>query len=255
MSSTPSASALTSAARTARPSHVLIFDYYTSAVEYKGNPDLRRTQIFNYDLRVEHFPGLSEILAVSFFYKEFEDPIETTIRIAGGGLVYQPANGRGGRLYGTEIEGRLRLERLSAALRSFRAGANLTFVESETKLPRTGQQTSSERPLAGQSPYVVNLMLFYEPEGSPLQASAVYNVFGERLDKAGVGVVPDIYEKPRHSVDATVGYTLGGLGFKLAVENILNDDILFEQGFDEGEEVITKYRTGRSISLGVSRSL
>lgn len=34
-----------------------------------GNPDLQRTKIYNYDLRLETYPNVGELLAFSMFYK------------------------------------------------------------------------------------------------------------------------------------------------------------------------------------------
>lgn len=41
-----------------------------------GNPDLVRTKLNNVDFRWEWFQGASDLLAVSFFYKNFDNPIE-----------------------------------------------------------------------------------------------------------------------------------------------------------------------------------
>ena len=42
----------------------------------RGNPDLERSQIDNYDLRWEWFRRPGEVFAASVFYKEIIDPIE-----------------------------------------------------------------------------------------------------------------------------------------------------------------------------------
>ncbi|MCZ7556529.1 MAG: TonB-dependent receptor [Bacteroidia bacterium] len=47
-----------------------------------GNPLLRRALSKNLDARVELFPGLGEVLAVSWFRKEMKDPIEMKILIS-----------------------------------------------------------------------------------------------------------------------------------------------------------------------------
>ena len=44
-----------------------------------GNPDLAQTDISNYDVRWEYFPGGNQLLAASFFFKNFDRPIEQTM--------------------------------------------------------------------------------------------------------------------------------------------------------------------------------
>ena len=51
------------------------FDFETLQV-LKGNPGLQQTRIDNFDLRLEHFPNLGEVVSASVFYKRFTDPIE-----------------------------------------------------------------------------------------------------------------------------------------------------------------------------------
>ena len=41
-----------------------------------GNPGLERTLIDNVDLRWEYFPTPNELVSVSLFYKDFQNPIE-----------------------------------------------------------------------------------------------------------------------------------------------------------------------------------
>ena len=222
---------------------------YNSGWDVTGNPDLKRATMQNYDVRVEHFPGFDELVAASAFYKKLKDPIENTIR-GGQGRILRPENSPEGHLYGVEIETRVGLDRFATPLGSFKLGANLTIVESEVELSKIGVQTSQKRPLAGQSPYVVNLLLFYAPERSRLAGSLAYNVFGRRLEDVGAFGLPDVYEEPRHSLDATASYAVNGTALKLGVENILNDEVSFEQ-----EGYITReYQMGRNVSLGLSRT-
>ncbi|MCI0632502.1 MAG: TonB-dependent receptor, partial [Actinobacteria bacterium] len=222
---------------------------YTTVVNEAGNPDLRRALLTNYDIRWEAFPSSREIVAVSGFYKRLKDPIEKTVLITPA-PTYMPENGEGGRLYGAEIESRVGLGRVSRRLDSFAAMTNLTFVDSETRVSK-GEQTSKERPLQGQSPFVANLGLFYGSGSGRLAGSVLYNVFGKRLAYVGVGVIPDIYEMPRHSVDATLSYAVSPLlRLRCAAENLLDDEVRFEQG--DAEHVTTLYKKGRSVSVSLS---
>ena len=67
---------------TARPSFkeasiAQIFDPLSN-MTFVGNIDLKPTYIQNYDVRYEFFGKFSQMMAISFFYKIFQDPIEMT---------------------------------------------------------------------------------------------------------------------------------------------------------------------------------
>ena len=84
--------------------------------------------------------------------------------------------------------------------------------------------TSVERPLAGQSPYVANVAFGYNSELTGLSAYLYYNVFGRRLQEVGTVGLPDVYEEPFHSLDATIFWkplrslTLGISGSNLLLQ-------------------------------------
>jgi outer membrane receptor protein involved in Fe transport len=213
-----------------------------------GNPDLKRARLRSYDLRFEHYPVAGGLLAVSFFYKKLIDPIEKTLWTSSGQPTTCPMNGGEGYLYGTELEGRTSLGGLAAALRPFAVTANISLVESRTEVGTYGVQTSAERPLAGQSPYVVNLGLFYDSASRRYALSMLYNCSGRRLYGVGSHGLPDIYEQSRGSLDATGCLGLGRLRVKLAAKNLLDTAVEFEQtGY-----TVRKVKTGRSFSLSVS---
>lgn len=218
-----------------------------------GNLDLERAWIDSYDLRFETYPSPSELFALSFFYKELENPIEKAI-LGGGRPLIQPQNVDRGTLYGGEVEGRLGLDRISEPLRGFAFSGNWTLVESETERRDVGIQHTSKPPLAGQSPYVLNLGVFYATETGRTTASILYNVFGRRLEALGVQDEPDIYEMPRHMLDLSVNHMLGSYKFKLSLENLLDDEVRYEQQQPlDGKWVARHISTrGRSISLSVS---
>lgn len=163
-----------------------VWDDFQSQYAVTGNPDLERAQLHNYDLRLEYFPGLNELLAVSLFYKQLIDPIEYTI-IGGEQPIFSPENSaENGELSGLELESRFGLGRLSNSLRTLGLSANVTLVDSKVKVDQI-YEGIKKRPLQGQSDYVVNLGLFYGSKGGATGAALLYNVFGPRLSRVGVG--------------------------------------------------------------------
>lgn len=198
------------------------------------------------------------MLAASGFYKHFDAPIETVIVPSGAGMIsYQ--NAKLARLFGGELEARKSLGFITPALRDLGVLGNVTLVSSRVELDaaKVGVQTNNERPLAGQSPYVVNAGLDYANEDNGVRARLLYNVFGPRIAQVGSGGLPDVYEEPRHQLDLTVAYQAHKyVDLKLSAENLLDSPVLFTQGVDaQGDEnIVNKYRTGATVSLGVTVS-
>jgi len=113
------------------------------------------------------------------------------------------------------------------------------------------QQTSSQRPLQGQSPYAVNLSLSYRHPTLESELSVFYHVFGRRINSVGYETMPDVYEEERHAVDLSFSQPLGKLQAKFKATNLLNPAYEYTQG----GEITRRYRTGRSFSLGISYSI
>lgn len=230
---------------------------YFGAREVLGNPELRRTTIYNGDLRFELFPTPSEVVAVSVFFKHFVDPIEQIIIPTSRGIVsYQ--NAKAARNAGAELEVRKSLDLLSPALRDFSFLGNLTLVASrveiDTESAQNTVQTNATRPLAGQSPFVVNVGADYANEGSGTRVRVLYNVFGPRIESVGSEGLPDTYEQPRHQVDLIIAQKIGKhVDVKGTAENIFDSPVRFTQGeSDDGDNMVDRYNMGRGFSLGVT---
>ena len=229
--------------------------YGDASIEREGNPDLERATIKNYDARVEYFLGLEELLAISTFYKDFDKPIEQSVsQRAGGGRTERPINADSGELYGAEFEARLAMGRISDRLNNFGLNANLTVVESKAVIGEVSGNISSEGepPLVGQSPYVLNVGLFFRSNTGGTEASLAFNQFGERLRSIGVNnegnVMPSIYEDSRHSVDLSVSQRLGSFKLKFNAENITDRDAVWSQR----DKTIERLDKGTSFSLSIS---
>ena len=112
--------------------------------------------------------------------------------------------------------------------------------------------TSKERPLQGQSPYVVNLQAGYDDsEGSGVTAVVLYNVFGPRIRDVGRLGTPDVFEEPIHTVDAVYSQVFeGGWQLKLQGKNLIDQTQIFSQG----NRTPRRYRNGREFSLSMSWS-
>lgn len=215
-----------------------------------GNPNLERALIRNFDVRWEKMHGSSNLLGVSLFYKHFDNPVEVTIQpTAQNRVSYE--NAEGADNWGAEFEIRQNLGDLHESWSALAVSTNLTLVHSDITLSDStkGIQTSSSRPLHGQSPYLVNVGLNYRHPISATQIDAYTHVFGKRIVEVGTKPLPDIYEMPHPDFDISLRQPLGG-GFRLSfiAQNILDPEIRFEQGNDYTES----YRLGRIYSIGLN---
>ncbi|MET0343434.1 MAG: TonB-dependent receptor [Polyangiales bacterium] len=211
-----------------------------------GNPDLKRSQIHNVDLRWELFPTDSEVLAVSGFYKRFDDPIEPY------NIAQQRSfqNAEGAKNLGGELEGRLSLARLSPSLTGFSAGFNFTYVWSRIEianpLDMTTANTSRRRPLAGQSPYVANVSLGFTDPDAGSSLFLYYNVYGKRIDQVGANFSPDQYEQAFHSLDMIGNYNFDAhWALRLTAKNLL----FRETRIKEGPLVRERFNPGTVVTL------
>ncbi len=225
-------------------------DFVGGRTEF-GNPDLERTQIQNYDFRWELFPELGGVIAISVFYKSFHKPIEQIVEPqAEVRITYD--NALGANNYGLEMELRQKLGVLHSGLRDFSINTNVAFISSRVELPDVGIQTSSERALQGQSPYIVNATLGYNSSDLGISSTIAYHIFGRRIAEAGNHGIPDVFEQPRSQLDATISRVIADYyRLSLSAKNLLDPDVIFKQG----DKTYVRYRPGRSFSFGVSYSL
>lgn len=235
----------------ARPQfrEVARFDYadFFNAQQATGNPDLKRAKITNLDLRWEWFPSAEEVIAVSLFYKHFRDPIESTFVLATSQTFRKPINTESARNLGVEVEGRKKLGPFTVLM-------NLTLVDSRVKIgdAQIGAATEKERPLQGQSPWVINGALDYITNKERTRARISYNVFGRRIDAVGTQRVPDTYEMPRHAVDISVAHQVAPtVDVKLTVENLFNSPYRFKTG----ELPAGEWRIGQTFWLSATHTL
>ena len=221
-----------------------------------GNPFLVQASITNYDLRWDWFVTPSEIVSASLFLKTLDKPIEQVVLAQSSNVANSFANADSGRVIGLEIEVRKDLGFLHRTLAGLSWVLNTSVVSSNVKTSPTSNlqvQTSNDRALQGQSPYVVNTSLDWTNErwGS---LRLLYNTLGRSIDSLGAYGLPNIYLEPRNQLDFvyTREFPLWGqkMGFKFSVENLLNDRYLYTQGGKTQE----RYTTGTVIGAGLSWS-
>jgi outer membrane receptor protein involved in Fe transport len=221
-----------------------------------GNPDLQRTRIDNFDTRWEWFPGGDQLLAASFFFKNFDDPIEPNIQPTTSDLRQSFINADSARNYGIEIEARKGLGFLSPRLRAFTLHGNLTLVSSSVTIPESqrGLLTSLERPLTGQSRFVYNAIAEWSRPEWRSNARFYLNSVSRRLSEVGAVGLPDIYQQRNTFVDFVYEYMLtanGRLKLRFDAENLTDNTFLWTQ------QDITqrRFQLGRTFRIGTTFSV
>jgi len=176
---------------------------FLGGFRFRGNPELVRASILNYDLRAEIFPSVDEVLSASLFYKDFTDPIEYAILPSDQPLI-SPINSEQGRNLGVEIESRVNLTRVSRALDGFTLNLNASVIDSKIEL---GQGVGSqEHPLQGQSDYLVNGGLGYGGSTGRWEGPLLGHRVGRRLANLGFPPNGDIYDEPTTTVDLALNF-------------------------------------------------
>ncbi|TXF90824.1 TonB-dependent receptor [Neolewinella aurantiaca] len=227
-----------------------------------GNPDLKLTDINNFDLRYEVFPNPGEVIAFSAFYKQFTNPIVTTFRLAGE-QQFTWTNSESADLYGVELEFRKSLAVLGESFQNFTFSSNFAYIQSNQEIDerevQLGQEVdpnfSGERVFNGQSDFVANANLAFRTPETGWDAIIAYNYFSDRLQSIGAVGSPDIFEKGRSQLDISVSKQVNNFKFSLRGRNLLNPDFKTFSDFQGEEYIFSQYTRGVDLSLGVSYSL
>lgn len=211
-----------------------LYDFELNA-SVRGLPSLKRGQIINTDVRYEIYPRVGEIFSIGLFYKKFKTPIEQSYTDgAGGSSSFYFTNPKAAYAYGLEIELRKKLDFIS--LTNFTFQSNASIIKS--RIQDEGQKI--DRPLQGQSPYLLNVGLMYDIERLGWSATALFNVVGERIYLVGdyqVGA-PDVYEAPRPVLDFQIAKKVLSkkAELKLNITDLLNKPQYFYQNIDPEKE-------------------
>lgn len=250
---------------TARPSFkensaANIYDPITERF-FVGNVDLKPTYIDNFDVRWEHYGEENRFMAISGFYKSFENPIEINYFDVTTPNTLIARNTEEAIVYGVELEMRNSLYsndnyRVSFNINSSLIVSKLEMSENELIARQSvagDREIDTFRKLQGQSPYLVNAGITYDLFESDFEAGLFYNVQGRALQVIGVGQFPDVFTEPFHSLNLNASKRFGENKKKtltLKVDNLLNDAI--ESRFDyfgNTDFIFSSLNPGVNVSL------
>lgn len=223
-----------------------------------GNKQLQRTKISNADLRYEIYPRPGELVTLGVFYKYFTNPIELYFNQSGAGSsnTFNYFNADKATGYGVEFDIRKKLD-FWQTLKNFTVISNLSYIHNRV----TSDTRKLNRPMQGQSPYVINAGLQYDPEKYGISTTVLFNQTGRRIAFVGNEQVPAIFEAPRPLLDFQIAKKIiknkGEL--KLNVSDIINKDAHFYHDLnDDGKygkindalAIDRKYGTTFTITFG-----
>ncbi len=239
-----------------------------TGITFIGNLNLVNTTINNLDLRYERFFDGGQTVALSGFYKSFQNPIELVAYSAAAPSNFQPRNVGNATVAGVEFEVRKNLGFIG--MKNLEINSNFTGIYSSVTRDssefaarvasaRDGEVISKTRQMQGQSPYMINAGLSYNNPNNGWQGGLFYNVQGEKLYIVGVADNPDVFEVPFHSLNFNLMKNFGEerqyqVGF--SVNNIMDDtrDRIFVS-YNSFSPYFSTWAPGRTFKLSFRYSL
>jgi TonB-dependent receptor len=219
--------------------------------EIVGNPDLLITDIKNYDFRWEWYFAFSDYMSLGLFYKEFTNPIEQSI-VSPVDRKSTYINAQAAENKGVEYEIYKRLDFLGDGFfnglgEDLYVQGNVAFIDSEVTIREEDQNslTSLSRPMQGQSDWLFNAQIGYEPM-SGTTATLLYHYYGERIAEVGIEGAPDLIEQPFGELNFVFIKELAdNWTTTLKAKNILDE----RSEITQDGNVTTGYNKGRQLSL------
>lgn len=233
-----------------------------------GNPNLKSTYIYHYDLKYEWYREADQMFSFALFAKQFDNPIEKVIKLDDSQdniflETYQNADSA--TSYGMEMDWRQRFGFLGESWSNMLFATNVALIQSEIKLNSdpdndfTSRLTNTSRPMQGQSPYVVNLTFGYDNQNTGDSALLLFNQIGERIVSLGTDHNEDIYQQPFAKLDFVTQWKLNNYFFKdsdfawslkFKAKNLLDSEVKFTQG----DLTTASTKPGREFSLALKLS-
>lgn len=232
------------------------FKYEDISFSSQGNPDLKPSDNYNFDVKYEKYFGKSELISVTGFGKFISNTI-TRSEVPSAGNVLTYLNSGDATVFGAELEVRKNIfnnpeednNSLSFGLNASYLISDLKFYDN-TNVQFTG--TSSE--MEGATPLLVNtdLTLYNKINNSKLTSTVVFNYFSDRVYSIGTLEAKNTIEKAVPTLDFVSKLVLNeNYSIGLKANNLLNPyHRLVREGANGGPEVTLKeYKRGYFVSL------
>ena len=244
---------------------------------------LKQSYSNNYDLRVEWYPQVGEVISLSGFIKKFKDPVEMITQMESSMQKFNiySINLDEATVKGIELNVRKSLGFIAPGsfLQDVYLSGNATLIKGDVNYTALrNEENIRRRPLMGLAPYTVNAGLSYQ--GNIFGASLNYGRNGRKLVMSGDYEKYDQYEAPRDILDLQISTRLlkERMEIKFNASDLLQQDVVVYRNcswninydnntepdgaytdltalgmnYDKGDWVLNRTKKGVSLSLSVS---
>lgn len=216
------------------------YDFVRNA-QLLGNPNLEKSDIYNFDLKFELYPKTGENISLAFFNKKFINPIEQIVADGSvpSNLLLTYMNPPKAKVYGIEFEVRKKVTNWMEVY------SNSTISTSNVNVKGNNRQ------LQGQSNYILNGGVNLNKGKNTVSLS--YNRVGDRISAVGFQGYPDIFENSRDVVDVVLLRKINKGELKFSISDLLAQPSKFYQKINNRD--LIKINNEQSISLSLNLNL
>lgn len=231
-----------------------------------GNPNLKPTTSYNFDLSAEYYFKSVGLVSVGFFYKSINNVIvdevwkgmDSQLPITGtyDYEISKPINAYDADLFGVEVAYQRDFGFITPALKCLGFYGNYTYTANKTKNHHFEHRVLEDGEyvdMIGSPEHTANASLFFEKWGFNLRLS--YNFASAFVDEMGEVAQLDRYYDKVNYLDLNASYTFGKR-FKTTiyadVTNLLNQPLRYYQGTKDRTAQVEYY--GARFNAGIKVS-
>jgi len=216
------------------------YDFVRNA-QILGNPNLKKSEIYNLDLKWEYYPKTGENVSLGVFGKNFIKPIEQIVADGSvpSNLLLTFTNPKSAYVLGVEFEMRKKI------LDWLDVYTNSALIKSQVK------NNNFSRQLQGQSNFIINGGLNIHKKQNSISLS--YNRVGDRISAVGFQGYPDIFENSRDVIDVVLLSKFKRGEIKLSVGDLLAQPTRFYQKINNRD--LIKINNEQSVSITLNLNL
>ena len=231
-----------------------------------GNPNLKPTTSYNFDLSAEYYFKSVGLVSVGFFYKSINNVIvdevwkgmDAQLPITGtyDYEISKPINAYDADLFGVEVAYQRDFGFITPALKCLGFYGNYTYTANKTKnhhFEHRVLEDGEDIDMIGSPEHTANASLFFEKWGFNLRLS--YNFASAFVDEMGEVAQLDRYYDKVNYLDLNASYTFGKR-FKTTiyadVTNLLNQPLRYYQGTKNRTAQVEYY--GARFNAGIKVS-
>jgi outer membrane receptor protein involved in Fe transport len=257
------------------------FEYVSATGQVtRGNPDLNASTNYNFDVKWEFFPSADQLVSLTGFYKNIEDPISKVQDRGSAGIFSFFNSANKAEIFGLEVETKLSLLKAEEeadynldlnlnASRMWHSQDLKELKDAQGNFIRTFRYKGlTKTDLQGASDWIFNGSLnFSTNTENKFLATVIANYASDKIYALGAPEIQTqsetfyndaIIEKGFVRLDALVSQDFGShWNLKLTGKNLLDPEIKRTQNIKpsttgiETTETVRSYTRGTTISLGV----